>query len=440
MSIDKKVQASSMYGTIGGDTDCDSKDYKIGVIGKKNTYGDGAIRYIKDKGRFDLIPEDVVPRICDKLDDLLVSYYCFDYSSETILKTAYEHDFLTAIILLTIKNYFSEVDKAEFDGNVEEHTNVCIDLFVPYFCKMLYDLAKHFQKGAEVYGERNCQKGLPANSFVDSGLRHLGQYLSGVKDDENHFISTIWNFWMYDWTINQKKNVIHPTQFVLNDNDIFPKTEPTKINTSVPKKVNSVVEFYIKANTDEAQAMLKKASNLMAARMSLPMDKLSILFDVLRNNEISVCHEYEDLRYGVGHKCNKFNSPIHLKPTGVYGHKILELYSKLCKDDISHIEDLNNFMRGHNSLLILQFLSELNMSIVFDDNNEGDIGGELIDEINYAFKDCDLCNKLADEVAKVVPILSAEEWSGNLDKLIEHYNSDITETPDKDEKGEIIEV
>ena len=360
----EKVQNSSMYGTLGGDTDCDSKDYKIGVVGKKNTYGDGAIRYIKDKGRFDLIPEDVVPRICYKLDDLLLKHYCFNYSSENILLTAYDRDFLTAIILLTMK-YFNEADKAEFDGNVvEEHNDVCFNLFIPYFCKMLQDLAKHFQKGAAVYGERNCQQGIPTDSFIDSGLRHLGQHLIGVVDEENHLISAIWNFWMYDWTINQKKNVIKPMQFTLYDPHRTPKTEPTESNPDVQNKVNSAVEFYIKANTDEAQTMLKRASDSMAACMSLPMDKLSILFDVLRTNEISVCHEYDDLRYGKGHKCNKFNTPIQLKPNSKRGLRILELYSDLIKAEIS--TNLNNFIRSHGTLLIPKYLSELNMSIVFD--------------------------------------------------------------------------
>ena len=64
-----KVEMGSTYGTFADNKKKETADYKIGVVGKKNTYGDGAIRYIKDKGRFDLIPEDVVPRILDKLDE-----------------------------------------------------------------------------------------------------------------------------------------------------------------------------------------------------------------------------------------------------------------------------------------------------------------------------------------------------------------------------------
>ena len=57
----------------------------------------------------------------------------------------------------------------------------------------LLALAKHFENGAKKYGERNWEKGLPLNSFVDSGYRHLLLYMAGEKD-EDHLVACAWNF------------------------------------------------------------------------------------------------------------------------------------------------------------------------------------------------------------------------------------------------------
>ena len=100
--------------------------------------------------------------------------------------------------------------------------------------KMLYDLAIHFQKGAEKYGERNCEKGIPEWSFKDSGLRHMCQYLDG-KNDENHFIASIWNFWMAEWTVLNHpercigyKAPINQRDVKKNDNELNNKKSDVK--------------------------------------------------------------------------------------------------------------------------------------------------------------------------------------------------------------------
>lgn len=53
-------------------------------------------------------------------------------------------------------------------------------------------LAIHYQKGCEKYGDRNWEKGIPVNSFLDSAMRHLAQVIDG-RDDENHLIAALWN-------------------------------------------------------------------------------------------------------------------------------------------------------------------------------------------------------------------------------------------------------
>lgn len=58
----------------------------------------------------------------------------------------------------------------------------------------LYQLAVHYQKGANKYSDRNWEKGMPLSEFVDSGLRHLAEWMLGIEDGEDHLIAAVWNF------------------------------------------------------------------------------------------------------------------------------------------------------------------------------------------------------------------------------------------------------
>lgn len=53
-------------------------------------------------------------------------------------------------------------------------------------------LARHCEKGAIKYGERNCEKGIPMSSLSDSALRHMSKYMMGAKD-EDHLVAAFWN-------------------------------------------------------------------------------------------------------------------------------------------------------------------------------------------------------------------------------------------------------
>lgn len=56
----------------------------------------------------------------------------------------------------------------------------------------IHQLAQHCENGAIKYGERNCEKGIPVHSLIDSATRHLSCYLRGMKD-ENHLAAAMWN-------------------------------------------------------------------------------------------------------------------------------------------------------------------------------------------------------------------------------------------------------
>ena len=63
------------------------------------------------------------------------------------------------------------------------------DLISPY---ALRRMARVMEKGCSKYGERNWEQGAPADRFLDSCLRHLGQWQMGLHD-EDHLGQAFWN-------------------------------------------------------------------------------------------------------------------------------------------------------------------------------------------------------------------------------------------------------
>lgn len=45
----------------------------------------------------------------------------------------------------------------------------------------LVEVSKHCEEGALKYGERNCEKGIPIHSLIDSAFRHLAKYMVNIK-------------------------------------------------------------------------------------------------------------------------------------------------------------------------------------------------------------------------------------------------------------------
>lgn len=138
------------------------------------------------KGRFDLIPTEVFYPLFAKADH----DWLLDCHPASIMMSIANEKFIDAIIKMTIYAYAKH----------NEHYAASSSEFWHGVWPMLQDLAIHFQKGAEHYGERNCQKGIPLWSFKDSAMRHATQVFEGKKD-EPHSISVIWNCWLAAWTM-----------------------------------------------------------------------------------------------------------------------------------------------------------------------------------------------------------------------------------------------
>ncbi|WP_333638537.1 dATP/dGTP diphosphohydrolase domain-containing protein [Tissierella praeacuta] len=67
----------------------------------------------------------------------------------------------------------------------------------------IHELAIHCEQGAIKYGERNCEKGIPIHSLIDSAIRHLSCYMRGMKD-EPHLRAAMWNIAFAIWTEKNK--------------------------------------------------------------------------------------------------------------------------------------------------------------------------------------------------------------------------------------------
>lgn len=216
-------------------------DSEIKVTGTPVTYGTGATRNTKEgKGRFDLIPPEPfgdIDQVVKTIDESLINS---EISLKNLIEMQNDEGLLYGSAL------FDSFDKTivrmiihEYLPHMWEYQKYksFSDAFWPLFWKVMKQLAVHFQKGAEIYGERNCQKGIPLWSFKDSGIRHMTQWLND-ETDEPHFISAIWNFWMALWTIHQGETI----------SEIETKSDVYKTTDDVIKSYHDVLEGIIGEN------------------------------------------------------------------------------------------------------------------------------------------------------------------------------------------------
>jgi hypothetical protein len=66
-------------------------------------------------------------------------------------------------------------------------------------------LAIHYELGCKKYGDRNWEKGIPVQVYLNSAMRHTAKTMAGLRD-ENHLISAIWNLFCAYETILRIQN------------------------------------------------------------------------------------------------------------------------------------------------------------------------------------------------------------------------------------------
>lgn len=150
--------------------------------GNRTEFASGAVRDIQEgKGRCDLLPLDVIGFIYAEKSPhpnrkgVFANIDAFIHTGQTFhLADALEHFML--------------------DG-------------VPFgdcnWATIYLEVAKHFEEGAKKYGERNWEKGIPTERYIDSAIRHYLKWLRGDKD-EPHDRAFCWNILCCIWTCIHK--------------------------------------------------------------------------------------------------------------------------------------------------------------------------------------------------------------------------------------------
>ena len=138
--------------------------------GQRTEFSTGGVRDIqKGKGRCDLMPLDVIASLAN--DDIIRSIAEFQQNGDTL--------------------------------SLESAVKIFMESKGWNLPTMLLEVSKHFEEGAEKYGENNWQKGLPVKCYVNSGVRHYLKWLRG-DDDEPHDRAFCWNIICAIWTCKHK--------------------------------------------------------------------------------------------------------------------------------------------------------------------------------------------------------------------------------------------
>lgn len=136
--------------------------------GERTCFNSGAVRDCQGgKGRCDLLPLDVVALgLKSKVVDKIASY---ERDSDTM--------------------------------HLYKALNMCIeeDKMFKNYPDMVLEVSKHFEDGANKYGERNWEKGIPEDRYIDSAIRHYLKHKRG-DTDERHDRAFAWNIMCLIWT------------------------------------------------------------------------------------------------------------------------------------------------------------------------------------------------------------------------------------------------
>lgn len=159
--------------------------------GNRTEFKSGAVRDIQEgKGRCDLLPLDIIDLWCD--DGLQCTlYYVGEYSKRKGTTDYFE---------LVLNEFAAEHQAKRFVSGESVHNKLYP--LEEYRWNLVLELAKHFEEGAKKYGDRNWEKGIPCDRYIDSAVRHYCKWRAGW-DDEPHDRAFIWNIVCCEWTRQQ---------------------------------------------------------------------------------------------------------------------------------------------------------------------------------------------------------------------------------------------
>ena len=100
-------------------------------------------------------------------------------------------------------------------------------------------LARVYEEGAKGKGDRNWEEGIPLSRFFDSAIRHINQYLSGMRD-EDHLTQAAWNLFGVIHTQDQIEKGNLPCElddlpfYMAKSTEAFPAESPAS-SPQVPR-------------------------------------------------------------------------------------------------------------------------------------------------------------------------------------------------------------
>ena len=191
---------------------------------KLKDFGTGAKREDKTgKGRYDLIPGDVMSELEDFAWETYFNNGSTTCSATDVSKSAYFDDWTDVELyydfIVNVISYFFAKDHIECTDDCGEISyEVNWDIFRSGLYEMRKQLALHYEAGAVVHGVDNWKKGLPVygsergGCFLDSMRRHIDQALMGLTD-EPHAVAALWNAFCAIWTLkNKPENVTNSSE------------------------------------------------------------------------------------------------------------------------------------------------------------------------------------------------------------------------------------
>jgi len=141
--------------------------------GNRRDFGTGAVRDMGNKGRCDLLPWDVLADL-PPFEHEDVRRFCWSMEVATRERST-----------TAIRNALMDFVCFAYSFDVHE---------------AMLQVAYHYEAGARKYSERNWQKGIPVNVYLDSSGRHFFKFMRKDKD-EPHDRAVVWNLLGALWTI-----------------------------------------------------------------------------------------------------------------------------------------------------------------------------------------------------------------------------------------------
>lgn len=156
-----------------------SKDTRIiKDSGQRRQFETGAVRDIQEgKGRMDLVPLDVLSPLMEDDSCAQVIHHIGEF-----MQTGSTYHLYSAIVA------FNSIAGWTISQSIIE-------------------VSKHYENGANKYGERNWEKGISLHSYIDSGVRHFMKHIAG-EIDEPHDRAFIWNMLGAIWTMKHHPELI----------------------------------------------------------------------------------------------------------------------------------------------------------------------------------------------------------------------------------------